>query len=205
MTAQERNVEFLLTGTLQGFFFNPHRPEGLHFTAGAPRPLNVTVKPAKPDADDSGLRHGLDCRVLTSRSVALGLWTFVEQLINRRFEPSIGGSVELPLIVRDEVKIDETGHIADGFSVPFEMYPLPLQTVCDDVHRELRDGLVRFLKLLRWQQEIDAPHRVFDFEPSLYWRVAAGPYYILGQKRQGRPHHAKSCRHNVERRGPARV
>jgi hypothetical protein len=185
MTAQERNVEFLLTGTLQGFFFNPHRPEGLHFTAGAPRPLNVTVKPAKPDADDSGLRHGLDCRVLTSRSVALGLWTFVEQLINRRFEPSIGGSVELPLIVRDEVKIDETGHIADGFSIPFEMYPSPLQTVCDDVHRELRDGLVRFLKLLRWQQEIDAPHRVFDFEPSLYWRVAAGPYYILGQKRQG--------------------
>jgi hypothetical protein len=91
--------------------------------------------------------------------------------------------MELPLVQRGEIKIDETGHIADGFSVPFELYPPALQTVCDEVFRELRTGLERFLKLLRWQQEIDAPHRVFDFEPALYWRIADGPYRIVGQKR----------------------
>ncbi len=184
MTSQERSLDFLLLGTLHGFFFNPHRPEGLEFAAGPPRPLNVSVKPEKPDEDGGGFR-GLQCRVLTQRRVAQNHWTFVEQLINRKFELSAETPVKLPLIVRDEVKIDETGHLANGFSVPFELYPPPLQILCDDVFRELDDGLVRFLKLLRWQQEIDAPHNVFDFRPSLYWRVAEGPYWHVGLKRQG--------------------
>jgi hypothetical protein len=185
MTAQERNVDFLLMGTLRGFFFNPYRPEGLQFTAGPPKSLNVSVVPAKPDTDGGGFGHGLKCRVLTSRSVASNLCSFVEQLINRKFDWSANSSVKLPFIERGEVKIDEAGRIMEGFSVPFELYPPPLQTVCDDVFLELHDGLERFLKLLRWQQEIDAPHRVFDFEPALYWRVAEGPYRHVGRKRQG--------------------
>jgi hypothetical protein len=48
------------------------------------------------------------------------------------------------------------GPTAESFSVPFDLYPSALQEVCDDVFRELREGLERFLKLLRWQQEIDA-------------------------------------------------
>jgi hypothetical protein len=185
MTAQARNIDFLLMGTLHGFFFNPQRPEGLEFIAGPPKPLNVRVAPANPETDGGGLHRGLVCRVLTSRSVAPNLCAFVEQLINRKFERSADSPVSLPLIVRGEVKIDENGHIADGFSVPFELYPTALQTACDDVFRELHDGLERFLKLLRWQQEIDAPHRLFDFEPSLYWRVAEGPYETVGRKRWG--------------------
>ena len=186
MITQERKLDLLLLGTLRGFFFNPHRPEGLQFTAGPPRPLNVSVKPAKPGEDDSGLWHGLECRVLTSRAVTPNHWTFVEQLINRKFELSAETAVKLPLIIRGEVKIDESGRIADGFPVPFDLYPPALQTLCDDVFRELNDGLVRFLKLLRWQQEIDAPHRVFDFQPSLYWRVedGGGKFWGVGQKRK---------------------
>jgi hypothetical protein len=185
MPGYERDIDFLLEGTLRGFFFNPHRPEGLKFTAGPPRPLNVSVTPKKPDTDGGGFHYGLKCRVLTSRSVASGLCTFIAHLIDRKFEPSADNPVELPLVQRGEIKIDETGHIADGFSVPFELYPPALQTVCDEVFRELRTGLERFLKLLRWQQEIDAPHRVFDFEPALYWRIADG-------------HRAKPRRHPVE-------
>jgi hypothetical protein len=92
--------------------------------------------------------------------------------------------VKLPLTVRGEVKIDKSGRIADGFPVPLDLYPPALQALRDDVFRELNEGLVRFLKLLRWQQEIDAPHEVFDFQPSLYWRVQDGEFYLVGQKRR---------------------
>ena len=172
-------------GTSHGLFFNPHRPEGLQFAAGPPRPLNVSVRPEKPDDDGGGFSHGLNCRALTNRSIAWNNWKFVEQIINRRYEVTADISVKLPWIVRGEVKIDETGYIVDGFPVPFELYPPTVQTLCDDVFRELSDGLVRFLKLLRWQQEIDAPHNVFDFGPSLYWRIAPGSYSHVGLKRQG--------------------
>jgi hypothetical protein len=183
MTAEERNIDFLLTGTLEGVFFNPFRPEGLQFTAGPPNPLNVRVAPEKPDSDPGGFQHGLNCRSVTSRSVPTKLANFVEQLIHRKFdwpdEPLV------PLIEREQVQIDAAGNIAEGFSVPFDLYPSALQEVCDDVFRELREGLERFLKLLRWQQEIDAPHQVFEFEPALYWRVAEGPYWHVGQRRRG--------------------
>src|ERR1700730_12012539 len=174
MTAEDRNIDFLLTGTLEGFFFNPHRPEGLQFTAGPPNPLDVRVAPEKPDTDGGGFHHGLNSRALLSRSVPAKLATFVEQLINRKFEWPDEPLVQLPLVTHGSVQIDATGHITEGFSVPFDLYPSDLQRVRDDVFRELHAGLERFLKLLRWQQEIDAPHRLFDFEPTLYWRVAEG-------------------------------
>jgi hypothetical protein len=185
MAAAERNIDFLLTGMLEGFFFNPHRSEGLQFTAGAPNPLNVRVAPAKPDTDGGGFEHGLNCRALASRSVPAKLATFVEQLINRKFEWPDEPLVQLPLVRHGRVQIDATGYIAEGFSVPFDLYPSALQRVCDDVFRELHAGLERFLKLLRWQQEIDAPHRLFDFQPALYWRVAEGPYHHVGRKQRG--------------------
>jgi hypothetical protein len=86
MTAEERNIDFLLTGTLEGVFFNPFRPEGLQFTAGPPNPLNVRVAPEKPDSDPGGFQHGLNCRSVTSRSVPTKLANFVEQLIHRKFD-----------------------------------------------------------------------------------------------------------------------
>lgn len=168
---------------MRSFSFNPHRPEGLQFNAGPPRPLNVSIKPKKPDEDGGGFRHGLECRVLTGRQVPLNQWIFVDKIIKRRFEAA-ETSVSLPLIKRGEVKIDESGRIADGFGVPRDLYPPALQGLCDDVYRELNDGLVRFLKLLRWQQEIDAPHSIFDFRPSLYWRVEAGKFWHVGLERQ---------------------
>src|SRR5262245_14715500 len=97
------------------------------------------------------------------RPITLSQWTFVEQLIKRRFEPG-ETSVKLPLMERGEVKIDESGRIADGFAVPLDLYLSALQSLCDEVFQELNDGLVRFLKLLRWQQEIDTPDTVFDFQ-----------------------------------------
>jgi hypothetical protein len=188
MAIEEHSIDFLLTGTVDGFFFNPERPEGLKFTSGPPKPFNVSLRPEKPEEDGAGLRHGLRCGVSTSGPAAPEHRIFVEELIKRKFIASPDTPTKLPLILRGEIKIDQNGHLTDGFSVPFELYPPPLQTLCDDVYRELYDGLVRFLKLLRWQQEIDAPHNVFEFRPSLYWRVVPGAYWHVGRKRQdGRP------------------
>ena len=191
MATDQRNIDFMLLGMLPGFhfnnpyrfFFNPERPEGLRFEAGPPQSLKLSIKLAKPEQDGGGLSHGLECRAFTSRLVAPKYWTFVEQLIKGRFEAA-DTSVKLPLIIRGEVKIDESGCITKGFGVVRDVYPEALQALCDEVFQELNDGLLRFLKLLRWQQELDASHGVFDFEPSLYWRVQDGQFWHVGLKRQ---------------------
>ena len=180
------SIDFLLTGNLSGFFFNPHRRDGLTFTSGPPKPLLLTVRPENPEKDDSGLMFGLRYRVVTTRTVAPEIRTFVKQLINRRFHLVLDSSIKLPLVKNNQVRIDAEGNVAEGFSVPFELYPADLQTLCDDVSRELSDGVLRFFKLLRWQQEIDAPHDVFgDFKPALYWKVSGETYSIVGFRRQG--------------------
>jgi hypothetical protein len=38
----------------------------------------------------------------------------------------------------------------------------------------------RFIRLLRWQQNLDGPHWVFDGNPALYWNLEGGSYRIVG-------------------------
>src|SRR6201982_1954514 len=50
---------------------------------------------------------------------------------------------------------------------------------------ELHSTMERFFKLIRWQQEIDGPHDVFERQPVLYWRVSPKTgYHIVGTRQR---------------------
>lgn len=182
MSASGR-IEFMLLARVHGFFFNPHRPEGLTFRAENPS-ADISVKPARPDEDGSGRRHGLDCRVYSRRAITIELKAFVDALAHRQFKIYPEAPIALPLIGDKKQLIDLAGNITDGFELPLELYPPPLQAICDEAGTELKSTLERFFKLIRWQQEIDGPHDVFESEPALYWRTSPKGEYDLVGKRQ---------------------
>jgi hypothetical protein len=93
---------------------------------------------------------------------------------------------QFPFTARGKEWIDKDGRIAEGFGVPREFYPPELLTLCEQVGTELRGRLERFIKLLRWQQEIDGPHGLFEGVPVLYWRTHddAKEYVAVGRPRQ---------------------
>jgi len=178
------HVDFLVLVRVRGFFFNPHRPEGVTFRAENPS-AHISVKPAQPDQDGSGRRHGLDCRVYSSRAIAAELKTFAEALLGRQFKMYPEAPISLPLIGDMKQLIDPTGKLSEGFELPLELYPPALQSICDEVGAELRSTLERFFKLIRWQQEIDGPHDVFEGEPALYWKTSPeGEYNLVGRRQR---------------------
>ena len=180
----DRQLEFLLSANVRGFFFNPYRPEGLAFHADDP-PANLSIKPARPDQDGGGFDHGLDCRAYCSRTVDAELQAFAIDLIDRRFRMYAGAPIKPPLLRDDKQLIDASGKIEDGFSPPLGLYPPALQSVCDEAARELRSQLERFFKLVRWQQEIDGPHDVFEWKPTLYWRASQETlFHLVGRRYQ---------------------
>lgn len=180
-------LHFVMIASLRGFIFNPERPNGLAFSAPEPAPVNLTLKPKRADDDGSGLWHGLECRSYVSKAVCHAQFRFAEQLIAGRFELYSGAPIRLPHIEHGEEAIDASGNVRKGFMVPFELYPPDLQLLCDSVRTELRSGIERLIKLLRWQQEIDGPHSVFEYDPSLYWRVedTGKEYRTIPERRHG--------------------
>ncbi len=180
----DHQLDFLLMTNLRGFFFNPHRPDGLTFQAEVP-PAHIAIKPAFPDQDGGGLHRGLECRAYSSRNVDPELRAFASELIDHRFRMYPEATIRLPLIRDKKELIDETGNLTKGFELPLEHYPLALQNICDEVARELHSALERFFKLIRWQQEVDGPHHVFEHEPALYWRVLPeADYHAVGRRQQ---------------------
>jgi hypothetical protein len=178
----DRQLEFLLLANVRGFFFNPYRPEGLSFRADDP-PANLSIKPARPEEDGGGFNHGLECKAYGSKTVDAELQAFAIDLIDRRFRMYAGAPIELPLIRNDKQLIDASGKLENGFSLPLGLYPPALQSVCDEAARELHSQLERFFKLLRWQQEIDGPHDVFEWNPALYWRASPDTqFHIVGRR-----------------------
>jgi hypothetical protein len=182
----DHQLDFLLLANVHGFFFNPHRPDGLTFRAEA-RPANISIKPAHPERDGSGLHTGLECRASGSRTVDPELQAFAIDLIDGRFRMYSEAPIKLPFIRDKKQLIDASGELARGFLPSLELYPPTLQSICDEVARQLRSELERFFKLLRWQQEIDGPHDVFNWQPQLYWKTSpGGSYHAVGTRQQQR-------------------
>jgi len=182
--AADNQIEFLLVAHLRGFSFNPHRPDGLTFQADSP-PANISLKPLHPDQDGSGLHRGLECRAYKTKQLDPEFWGFASDLIQGRFRMYPEASIGLPLVRDKRQLIDASGQLAKGFEPPLELYPPTLQSVCDEAANELRSTIERFFKLIRWQQEIDGPHDVFEREPVLYWRTAPdSKYHVVGRRQR---------------------
>jgi hypothetical protein len=105
---------------------------------------------------------------------------FIAMQLDRKFEPYAKMPIALPYVRNGRTEIEADGSMAEGFAVPFELYPPAVQALCDAAEEMLLKNVERFVRLLRWQQNLDGPHWVFDVTPALYWNINASTYRIVG-------------------------
>jgi hypothetical protein len=173
-------VDFLLMGATAGLSFNPALPDGLRFRDEASG-VEIGLDVERPEHDP--FRSVLS-RAYLSADMSPSVHSFVSSLILGRFEPYSKMPITLPYVKQGKTLIDENGVIAKGFGVPFEMYPPEVQSLCNTASGLLLKTVERFLRLLRWQQNLDGPHWVFEGMPSLYWRVHGDQYWHVGLRAQ---------------------
>ena len=173
-------VGFLLTGAPAGLSFNPALPDGLIFRDAASG-VEIRLNVERPERNPF---QTVVSRAYLSAAAPPHVHSFVSSLILGRFEPYSEMPITLPYAKQGKTLINEDGTIAKGFGVPFEMYPPEVQSLCDTVNDLLLKTVERFLRLLRWQQNLDGPHWLFEGTPSLYWMVHGDQYWHVGLRAQ---------------------
>jgi hypothetical protein len=176
-------IGFRLEVWLQGMIFNPARAEGLSFAIKGDPELRLSVRPRDPNNDPFGSQRGIACKVQGSFPATQSEKDFVVALLQRRFKPYKGMPIKLPYVKHGQEQINADGAMREGFGLPFEAYPPRLQKICDNAKQVLLSAATRFLKLLIWHLQIDAPPN-FIQTSALYWGIKEGNYYIVGLKRQ---------------------
>jgi hypothetical protein len=171
----DHKINFVFQAHLHGFFFK-YVSEKLSFTAPPPNQINLSLKSL---ADN--MWNGLTCKVSESINVSRSAHKFVSSLLAGRFELGTDSAMKLPHVsLTGEEKIDAAGAILGGYKVPFQFFPSEVQTICDSVGTQLKSRAERFIKLLRWHQEIDGPPVLFDGLHSLYWNVGGTEFHAIG-------------------------
>ena len=174
--SSELAVQFLLMSGLAEISFNPALPDGLTFLDKASQ-VEIKITPAKAEIDAF---RPLVCRAYVSLPSSAAAHKFIASLLQKKFEVYDGMPITLPYSRYDHTVINENGTIAEGFGVPFELYPPEVQVLCDTARDLLTKAAERFVRLLRWQQDLDGPHWVFNGDPALYWKVDGENYWIVG-------------------------
>jgi hypothetical protein len=90
--------------------------------------------------------------------------------------------IQLPYSERGETQIDLDGHLREGFSLYFELYPKELQTLCDEARENLERAVLRFLRLLRWNQDNNGPHLPLQGGLTLYWCPEGDAYHHVAER-----------------------
>jgi hypothetical protein len=125
--SSELAVQFLLIGDLAEISFNPALPDGLTYLDEASQ-VEIKIAPAKAEIDAF---RPLICRAYVSLPCSAAAHKFIASLLQKKFEVYDGMPITLPYSRYDRAVINENGTIAEGFGVPFELYPPEVQVLCD--------------------------------------------------------------------------
>lgn len=162
-------VSFLLVANLKELRFNPRRLEPLEFESASPQ-AKITLRSLSTEESGSAGFGNLECKVHIVSPADPDVCTFVECLTEGRYVVIPDAPVTPPVSVKGEVRIAEDGRVLNGHRVPYHLYPKPVRKLVRSTDPVLRGMQDRFLRLLRWTQDISGPHELYDFEPALYWR-----------------------------------
>lgn len=163
-------VSFILLSRLKDIFFNPHRKEPLTFEVLRPSRIRIGIRSTNPPGSFREGFNNLECKSFLELPTSRRCADFVDRLANKIYLPIEGAPVSLPVRVRGEERISAEGRILDGESVPFELYPPEVRELVTSAWESLMSTQARFLRLLRWHQDIDAPPELYDSQPIIYWR-----------------------------------
>jgi hypothetical protein len=159
MPVPDGHIGFLLQSRLMGLIFNPGRGEPLRFNCDTPA-VNIIIT-----SHDEGRGFGnLVCNVHCNVPASADQVTFVAGLQQRNYALVAGAPIiRLPVIVNGKELIDVSGRISEGIMIPMDLFPPELQRMCQDARARLHDVQERFIRLIRWRQDIDGPHFVTEY------------------------------------------
>lgn len=168
------DLSFVLVSRLKDWCFNPHRPEGIRMRFGSPETI-VSVRSANRAGSSQDGYDNLECKASAVLAASQHQADFIAGLAEGRYVVVPGAPVKLPVRVRGEERIDSTGKILVQMSIPFELYPAEVQLLWRTAYDQLKAAQDRFLRLLRWLQDVESPHEFYSSSPSLYWRTPTTP------------------------------
>jgi len=172
---------------LEGYVFNPHRPEGLSF-ADAATGVEIEIR-AGGDESDFGFGHrNLELRAKISCSSTERQIDFVETLLNERTVKPNECVITLPYSRNKVEVVSSDGKIAKGYSPTSDFLPADLQELCTSIGKELEIHAVRFVQLLRWLEKAEGPVKVRDLSDQrfgLYWKTTQEHYHSVPWPTQG--------------------
>ena len=170
-------LQFLLCSDVTGYTFNPHLPEGIEFTF--PDQSSVIRLKAKTDG-----HRDIEAKVTAVRDISSDYRSFVENIIEKKYLVLSDCPLVLPVLDGDKELVSVAGEVVPGYSITFDMLPLGLQRVCQEVTSSMAESLVRFLSLLRWQQNASGPHAAFPHlqagqaVPVFFWKTEHENCYL---------------------------
>ena len=182
-----KQLHFLLSKDLDGYVFNPHRPDGLSFSD----PESDFQIEIRSKNESGSFRDGYDnltVRSKVSRDASPDQIYFVEALIEGRYLSTHGAIKKLPYILDGKEMIDSSGKVSKGYSPTWDMLPVDLNQLGKDVDRYLRERTIRFVQLLRWQQNALGPTEILresSQSPVIYWKTGHEHYHLAPLPRQG--------------------
>ena len=171
-------IHFVSVCNINETIFNPFLKGGLKFESESPR-ICISISPGSED----GAFQNLECKVRYSLPATEREADFVVALNAGRYLAISGAPLSLPFKSGNS-SIDEDGCMSKGFPVSREMLPASIQLICERAASEMNCQLIRFMKLLRWRQDLDGPALPFDREPVLYWKVSEDVYHYVPSKSQ---------------------
>lgn len=163
------SVSFVLVSRLKEWCFNPHRVEGIRIGLGSPE-ITISLRSANAAGSGQDGFDNLECKSSRVFPTTTEQADFVAGLAAGMYVLTPSAPVTLPVRVRGEERIDATGRILERMKIPFELYPPGVQSLWREAYATLRGTQERFLRLLRWLQDVDSPHGLYTSPPGLFWR-----------------------------------
>lgn len=173
--------------SLNGYVFNPHKPQGLNFK-DAKTGLEISIR----GPDQAGIHwDGYDDLQLYAKiscDATDGQICFVDKLINNRIIDPKETPILLPYFGRENELVAANGEISKGYSPTSDFLPKDLQDLCISKGNELQQHSSRFVRLLRWMGNANGPAIFHDGEDSrfsLYWKTTQDNYHGVPWPKQG--------------------
>jgi len=180
-------IHFLLTERLDGYVFNPHRPEGLSF-GDAATGVELEIRAGGKEGDFGFGHRNLELRAKISCHATEHQMRFVDTLLNDRIVKPGESPVSLPYSIDQKEVVSSEGKIAEGYSPTSDFLPKDLQELCKSTGKELEKHAVRFIQLLRWLEKAEGPVKILDRSDQrfgLYWKTTQEYYHSVPWPRQG--------------------
>lgn len=182
-----RQLHFQFSQRLEGYTFNPHRPEGISFSEKTDG-LEIEIRSDVAENDPGYGHRNLVLKARLSVDIDERQYDVVTALIEERRVIIKECPITLPYKIREREVVDANGVIAKGYSITADFLPPELQQISKATGDRLQEAATRFVQILRWSQGCSGPYRISsdsDSRVGLYWKTVQERYHSVPWPKQG--------------------